>query len=619
MTRSLFNPLSTRAAAAQNVQGKQPNVHVLHRPPQGGSRFRRHGDCVPTDMASGENRATAKQAGIKIKKAYLLPLTLAGRRLAPLSCVCLVALCAACNTFAPAPRDASMLPLQSEFTLYEETAPAPDQWWRILESEEVDRLVERALAGNLTLEQVLARLDQAEAFARQTRAPLYPSVDIVGDTSLSRRRVDTGDDLSDLEILNRRLSGVEGIVNPNTSPAPTTSLEAIRDALRAGQARVSALEEAFGPLPSTRSTSTSRSYRFGLGSSYEVDLWGRIRALHRASLLDLEATQEDVYGAMLSLSGAVVQQWLTVVAQRQELALVQKQLELNKTTLELMEHRYVNGLANALDVFQQRQIVAQTESVIPPLESRLLTARNELAVLLGETPRTELDLDAAVLPAVGPLPEPGLPADLLARRPDLRARGLDLRAADWRVGAARADRLPSLRLSGSATYGADDWDLVFDNWVATLAASLTGPLFDAGLRKAEVDRARAVVDERLAAYRQNVLEAMLEVENGLLQESKQVEFIAALERELESARAAHDQAVTRYRNGLIDYLPVLAALQELQVLERRLVQAHFTRLNLRVQTCIALGGTWMEDELTALAGANNNPAGVNAGAGVGTQ
>jgi len=300
-----------------------------------------------------------------------------------------------------------------------------------------------------------------------------------------------------------------------------------------------------------------------------------------------------VYGAMLSLSAIVTREWLSAVAQQQAITLVQKQLELNKTTLELIELRYRKGMATALDVYQQRQIVAETESILPPLESALRTTLHELAVLLGQQPRADLGVKTADLPDVGQLPDPGLPAGLLANRPDIRAAGLRLRSADWRVAVAKADRLPALRLTGSASYGADDWDLVFDNWAATLAASVTGPIFDAGRRKAEVERTRAVVDERLAAYRESVLVAAKEVENAMFEEVTQVEFIAALERELDAARNAHKQALLRYRKGLNDYLPVLSALSQLQVLERRLVQAELTRLDLRVQLCVALGGAWM--------------------------
>jgi len=165
------------------------------------------------------------------------------------------------------------------------------------------------------------------------------------------------------------------------------------------------------------------------------------------------------------------------------------------------------------------------------------------------------------------------------------------------VSAALADRLPAIRLSASASYGADDLDLLFDNWMARLAGSITGPIFDAGSRKAEVERTRAVVDERLAAYKLTVATAVQEVEDALVLEAKQGEYIEALKTQLEAARSAYDESLARYRKGLNDYLPVLSALTSVQLLERGLVQAEHDLLVYRVQLHLALGGTWMREEL----------------------
>ncbi len=506
-------------------------------------------------------------------------------------CLCGVS----CARFTPPERGPEELPVPAEFTLYDASGAVPERWWEVFQSDELNRLIERALTGNLSLQQVYARLIQAEMAAIQAGAARVPSLDYSGDASVGRRRVDTGAPVDHLAYLNQKIAAWNQLSGAGTLP-PADLLDALDQAATTLEA-VDTL--AAGP-PSSHSTFTSRSYRFGLGSSFEVDLWGRVRAQHEAALSDVEATREDVNGAMLSLSAIVAREWLFAVAQHQTMALVEKQLELNRTTLDLIELRYRKGMATALDVYQQRQIVAGTESLLPPLEAALQTTLHELAVLLGQEPRTELGMVLAALPEVGPLPEPGLPAELLARRPDIRAAGLRLRSADWRVSVARADRLPALRLTGSASYGADDWDLVFDNWAATLAAGVTGPIFDAGQRKAEVERARAVVDERLAAYRESVLIAAKEVETALFEEVKQVEYIEALNRELDAVRNAHEQALLRYRKGSNDYLPVVSALSQLQVVERRLVQAELARLDLRVRLCAALGGSWMAPEYDAI-------------------
>lgn len=505
-----------------------------------------------------------------------------------------------CETFIPPERTVNELALPETFTLYEEETPKPNRWWESFESGDLELLMNHALQENLTLQQMYARRVQAEMLARQAGAARWPSLNVTGDTSFGRRHTDTGMSPNTLDTANQRLSNINTIISSGGNAQPGTGLDAVSSGLLSAKSKLQAIESILANTPSSDRTFGTESYRYGISSSYEVDLWGRVKAQQQATLLDFEASSEDVYSAMLSLSGSVTRQWLLYVAYQQELAVALQQLKFNKTTLELMELRFRKGLATALDVYQQRQIVARTESLIPSLESRMHMAQNELNVLLGKYPGIDLDINTETLPDLGPIPESGLPADLLANRPDVRIAGLRLRSADWRVAAARADRLPSLRLSASASYGADDWELVFDNWMANLAGSLTGPIFDAGRRKAEVLRTRAVVNERLAAYRQTVLRAVNEVENAMFQETKQAEYIEALERQLSAARTSHDQAQERYRKGMNDYLPVLSALSELQVLERSLVQAKLDRMEFRVQLYLALGGSWMRQELTIL-------------------
>ncbi|HIJ74413.1 MAG TPA: TolC family protein, partial [Candidatus Hydrogenedentes bacterium] len=148
-------------------------------------------------------------------------------------------------------------------------------------------------------------------------------------------------------------------------------------------------------------------------------------------------------------------------------------------------------------------------------------------------------------------------------------------------------------------YGAEEWDLVFDNWMANLAGSLTGPIFDAGRRKAEIERTRAMAAERLAAYKETVAVAVREVEDALVRETKQRGYLDALRAQLAAAQASYNEALDRYRKGLNDYLPVLSALTAVQILERTLVQAEHDLLVYRVQLHLALGGAWMQQKVIA--------------------
>ncbi len=514
----------------------------------------------------------------------------------------LLLLLCSCAAFTPANRNAAELGLPPRYSLYDEEAPDPGPWWTAFNNEEINALIAAALQDNLSLAQVVARMEQARLLAVQAGAARYPAVSISGDASITRRRMHQDPSSNDLDIAAKKLGSLNTLLRGSGAGLSETNsgLQNLIAGLGDAQTRLNALDALFADAGPTSVTTSSESYGLGLSTSYEADLWGRVASTHAAASLEGQAAREDLYAAMLSLSGAVVEQWLAVAAARQETALVDKQLELNRTMLELLELRFRQGMSTALDVLQQRQIVAETESLLPPLAASHQTALNELAVLLGNYPDGGFQIVAEQLPALPDPPPTGVPADLLALRPDVRSAGLALEAADWRVAAARADRLPSLRLGAKAAYGAESWSLLFDNWMTTLSASIAGPIFEGGKRKAEVMRTKAVVEERLARYRLTVLTAVKEVEDAMIRETKQQEYVAALEGQLETARAAHAQALDRYRKGVNTYLPVLSALTSLQSMERVLVRARLNQALYRLHLHLALGGGWMQDEALTL-------------------
>jgi len=415
--------------------------------------------------------------------------------------------------------------------------PFPERWWEDFASEELNRLITEALGSSFTLRQVEARLRQAEASARISGSERYPRVDLAGEGGATRSRTETGG---------------EG------------------------------------------TTSTSENYALFLAASYEIDLWGRVRSTYRQADLLSAAAGEDLAAARITLAGEVTDRWLREVDLRSRLELARRQIETNRTYRELLLLRRRRGLATALAVFQQDGIVAATEALVPVLESELETVRHELAVLLGRPPRADLGLASDRLPGRKPLPGLGLPAELIGNRPDIRAAFSRLESADWGVAAARAGRLPALTLAGSAGYRSGESATLFDSWFAAFAGGLLAPLLDGGSRAAEVDRTRAEAEERLAAYRETVLQALREVEDALVREEKQADYIAALRRQLAAAGNALGQARLRFRKGEIEYLDILSSLNSTQSLERELLVAERDLLRYRVALYRALAGSWGE-------------------------
>ncbi len=443
-----------------------------------------------------------------------------------------------CSPFAPKVRTAPAGELPETFALYVPGPEKPDQWWEAFNAPQLNALIEEALSGSFTLREAWARLSQARALAVKAGADLYPGLEITSGASSSRMRS----------------------------------------------------EKSVGG----RSTSSSESYSLGLAAGYELDLWGRIRSEQEAAILDATATREDLNAAAMTLAAGVTEAWIGIIAKQMERDILDRQLDINRTYLELVELRFRKAMASALDVYQQRQIVEKVKAEVPLVEKEEQLLRHRLALLLGKLPRTELAITARMLPEPAPIPDTGLPVELLAARPDVRAAGLRLRAADWQVAAARANRLPRINLSASSQYASSAIDALFHNWIVSLAASLTAPLLDGNRRKAEVDRTVAVVEEHVSVYQRTVYTAIKEVEDALVSEEKELRHIEALNAEMESAQRALTEAREQYLKGLKDYLPVLTQLLKVQELEITLLKRKQNLLTNRISLYRALGGTWTE-------------------------
>lgn len=446
----------------------------------------------------------------------------------------LLLLLAACSPFKPGPRDRSMATLPETFTMYSDRQPEKGKWWESYGNAELNEMVETALAANFDIQVAWARLRQAGATSVQARADRFPALNGTGDYS--------------------HRSTYDGTTGADTQ---------------------------------------TETYSVGLSATYEVDLWGRVQAEAAAGNLDYMASREDLSTTAISVAGEVVSRWLEIQTQRRKKRILEEQIEVNKTYLELIELRFKNSIATALDVYQQRQNLASVQAKLPPIESNERILLHELALLMGK-PAGSITVSDAELPEPAPLPGLGLPADLLAYRPDVRSAGLSLASADWSVAAARAKRLPSLTLTGTGEYSGSQLSTIFDSWTLGLAGSVVGPIFDGGYRKAAVDKARAVVDQRIAEYKETVFTAFKEVEDALTRETWQEKYIAALNTQLEAARVSLNEAISRYSQGLDDYLPVLSALLSVQNLELTLADEKANLLLYRVALHRALGGVWAD-------------------------
>lgn len=420
----------------------------------------------------------------------------------------------------------------------------PGRWWISFADVELERLVDEALKNNLQLAQAWSRLEQVEAIANGAGAGLSPRV----DAQLSAGR--------------------------SKSPPITTN---------------------FGGQTQTFDGTESNSFGASVPVSYEVDVWGRVRAGIYAAEQDTVAVRADVEAAAVTVAANVTERWFDVLEQRALRKLIARQIEVNQLNLELTMLRFDEGDAGLSDIYQQRQQIQLLQAQLTNVRAQELIAEKQLALLLGRAPAKLVSSESDLLPAPPPLPQTGIPATMLERRPDLRSAKARVVAADYRVAQAIAARLPSVSLTGSVGFSSPSLSQFFESVVWNLVGSVAGTIWDGGRLQAEIDRSDAVLDERVAAYGQALLTALVEVESSLVLEKQARARIDIIGLQVRTARATLEAARRRFGGGVGSYLATLTALRSMQQAEQSLLGAKRQLLSARVQVYRALGSRWTSE------------------------
>jgi NodT family efflux transporter outer membrane factor (OMF) lipoprotein len=417
------------------------------------------------------------------------------------------------------------------------TAPANDAqpqelatWWNALDDAELSSLVDRALKANLDLAQAVARLRQARASLIAARADFFPSVS--GQASAGRN-------------LDNRLK--------DTS-----------------------------------------SFSAGANASWAVDLFGGTRRSVEASRADLQAAGYSLASVQTAVIAEVATNYVDLRAAQARLGIARDVLLTQQENYQIAGWRVQAGLVSSLDVEQARTQLAQTRATIPTLEQAVAGAQNRLAVLTGVAPGALAD----ELGMVGPIPvgpieiAAGIPADTLRKRPDVRASERTLAAATARIGVAQAQLFPALNLSGNVGTSALSLGRLGDVVTGGVFATLSQLIFDGGRRLASIRSARASAEGAFAAYRQTVLTALEDVENGLVALKSARDREGSLAEAFEAANNAAILARSQYRAGLTDFQTLLDAERQLLSARDGLASAKADEANAIVQLYLALGGGW---------------------------
>ena len=403
---------------------------------------------------------------------------------------------------------------------------APDRWWMSFQDFGLNREVERAIGENFDLDAALHRLRAAEALTRRERSDLFPDLD-----GFSRS------------------------------------------------------QNSYGPGPS------NTNLTWGLDASYQLDLWGQIRSRVEAERLRSVAIHWDYHTVALTLSAEIARTWFTLIEAYAQLELLDEQVETNKKGLKAVELRFAEtGEGGSPNVLRQRQLVQSTLEQIIVVKAEIEVLEHRMAVLTGQPPQTASYSTGSTFPELPPMPYTGLPSELLNRRPDVRANYLALAASDQDLAAAVLDQYPRLNLTASLVNAAETPETLFRDWFVSIGGQLIGPILDGKQRRSEVERRRALVCQRFSAYRQSILVALQEVEDGLARERYQIERIENLEKQVKLAKKASDQLLQFFITGEARYLDVLSANQSQQRLQRSLLSARLDLILIRVGLYLSVAG-----------------------------
>lgn len=431
-------------------------------------------------------------------------------------------------------------------------------WWSGFGDQELNKLVARAIAQNLDVETAGSRIREARAREIVAGAAALPQIDAQG--SASRQRI-----------------------SENAIPIPPGA---------GGSNGGSASAGAFGLPGSEFST-----FRTGFDASWEIDLFGRGRRSVEAAVARTGTAVWNRRDVQVSVAAEVAKAYLSLRTAQQKIASAMAEVDRQRRSLRLVGARVRGGLVTGQDLVQQQSELAAAQSAIPPLRAQAEQEIHALGVLTGDAPEVliaELSPIAA-LPSSPTVP-PGLPSDLLRRRPDIRTAEQNLHAATADIGVATADLYPRFSLSAVPALVSTTLAKLLE-WGSrsyTASASIDWPIFNGGRTRANIAVANAQQEQALIAYRKAVLTALQDVEDALGNIDNDRRQIVSLDGAEGRARRAEDIARTRYRGGLVTYSDVLQARASRISLEGQLIQARGTLGRDTVALFKALGGGWPE-------------------------
>jgi outer membrane protein, multidrug efflux system len=427
-------------------------------------------------------------------------------------------------------------------------------WWQVFNDPALNSYEQQLLQANQSLVAARDRLEQARSLARVATADMFPQLS--ADPSAVRER-GSG---------NRPLNGQTPTI-VNGVPQPI--------------------------LPYTQNV-----YTVPFSLSYEVDLFGRVRHNVEAANASLQSTAADLQNVQLVLTAELAADYFTLCELDAEFEVVQESVGYQRKGLDLLNNRHEGGIVSGLEVAQQAALLDSTVSQLALVQQSRAQYEHAIAVLVGQS-ASSLSVPVAPLRATPPPVPLGVPSDELERRPDISTAERQMAYQNAQVGIARSAFYPHITLSGAGGWQSRDLAPLFNapSLFWSLGADALQPLFEGGRNRANLAAARAAYDQSVANYRQSVLTAFQEVEDGISNLSTLSQALATQGAAVEDARRALAIANNRYIGGVTSYLDVITAQTTLLTSERLQTQLLGQQMVSSVYLVKALGGGWDASQL----------------------
>ncbi|MGA2021006.1 MAG: efflux transporter outer membrane subunit [Candidatus Sulfotelmatobacter sp.] len=473
----------------------------------------------------------------------------------------LLALAAGCTVGPRYSRPAAPAPAPDAWKTqppWEQAAPQDSipkgEWWKIFNDAELNAYEKQLLQANQSLEAARDRLNQARSLARVATSGLFPQLST--DPSAVRER-GSG---------NRPLNGEQPvIINGVAQPVP----------------------------PYTESV-----YTIPFNINYEVDVFGRARRTVEAANATLQSTAADLQNAQLVLTAELAADYFSLRELDAEFDVVQESVGYQRKGLDLVNRQHAGGIVSGLEVAQQAALLDATVSQLALVQESRYQYEHAIAVLIGQ-PASNTSVRVAPLQATPPPVPLGVPSDMLQRRPDVSSAERQMAYQNAQVGIARTAFYPQITLSGSGGWQSTQIAPLLNapSLFWSLGADALEPIFEGGRNRANLAAARAAYDQSVANYRQSVLTAFQQVEDGISNLSTLSQALTTQHAAVEDARRELTIANNRYIGGATDYLNVITAQTTLLTSQRLETQLLGQQMVSSVYLVKALGGGWDASEI----------------------